>query len=157
MAKESNFVVPEGKIIDFIDEKIREDTPEEYVRQQIEKSIILEYEYLREVCAVEFPIKMGTAKKRADIVIFDEDKKKIQENINIIIECKEEKVSSSSKKEGVGQLKTYMAASPNCNFGLWTNSIERFVFKKNIKNKKIIFDEIIDIPKFKDPLDKNYS
>tara|TARA_B110001450_G_scaffold49543_1_gene46150 strand:+ start:345 stop:2315 length:1971 start_codon:yes stop_codon:yes gene_type:complete len=154
MAKESNFVVPEGKIIDFIDEKIREDTPEEYVRQQIEKSIILEYEYLREVCAVEFPIKMGTAKKRADIVIFDEDKKKIQENINIIIECKEEKVSSSSKKEGVGQLKTYMAASPNCNFGLWTNSIERFVFKKNIKNKKIIFDEIIDIPKFKDPLDK---
>ena len=32
MAKESNFVVPEGKIIDFIDEKIREDTPEEYVR-----------------------------------------------------------------------------------------------------------------------------
>ena len=40
----------EGKIIDFIDGKERKDTPEEYVRQQIERSIISEYIYEKEDC-----------------------------------------------------------------------------------------------------------
>ena len=53
-----NEVVEKGKIIDFIDGKHRQDTPEEYVRQQIEKSIIKEYLYLQENCQVEFTIKM---------------------------------------------------------------------------------------------------
>ena len=42
-AHQTTDVVPEGKIIDFIDGKERKDTPEEYVRQQIERSIISEY------------------------------------------------------------------------------------------------------------------
>ncbi len=31
-------IVPQGKILDFIDNKLRKETPEEYVRQEIEKS-----------------------------------------------------------------------------------------------------------------------
>ena len=58
--QEKRDVVAEGKIIDFIDETLRNDTPEEYVRQQIERSIIKEYLYPKEDCDVEFTIKMGT-------------------------------------------------------------------------------------------------
>jgi type I restriction enzyme M protein len=32
-------VIPEGKICDYIDGKFRNDTPEEYVRQNIEKRL----------------------------------------------------------------------------------------------------------------------
>ncbi len=34
--------LPDGKICDFIDGKIRNDTPEEYVRQNIERRLVLE-------------------------------------------------------------------------------------------------------------------
>jgi hypothetical protein len=39
-------VVPEGKIYDYIDKKFRNDTPEEYVRQTIEKQLVNEHKYL---------------------------------------------------------------------------------------------------------------
>ena len=31
------FIVPQGKILDFVDGTLRNETPEEYVRQEIEK------------------------------------------------------------------------------------------------------------------------
>ena len=36
-------VIPEGKICDYIDGKFRNDTPEEYVRQTIEKRLVNEH------------------------------------------------------------------------------------------------------------------
>ena len=65
-------IVPEGKIRDYIDGTIRKDTPEEYVRQTVEKRLVIEHKYPKERIAVEYPIKMGDGKKRADIVIFSE-------------------------------------------------------------------------------------
>lgn len=39
-------VIPDGKICDYIDGKFRNDTPEEYVRQTIEKRLVNEHKYL---------------------------------------------------------------------------------------------------------------
>ncbi len=50
--------LPDGKICDYIDQKIRNDTPEEYVRQNIERRLVLELGFSREQIAVEFPIKI---------------------------------------------------------------------------------------------------
>ena len=41
-------VIPDGKICDYIDGKFRNDTPEEYVRQTIEKRLVNEHKYLPE-------------------------------------------------------------------------------------------------------------
>jgi hypothetical protein len=68
-----NIIVPEGKIVDFIDGSFRNDTPEEYVRQQIEKSLVKEYVYPKNLCIVEYSIKIGSSRKRADIVIFESE------------------------------------------------------------------------------------
>lgn len=40
MANTKVIVIPEGKICDYVDGKFRNDTPEEYVRQTIEKRLI---------------------------------------------------------------------------------------------------------------------
>ncbi|MGV2391223.1 MAG UNVERIFIED_CONTAM: type I restriction enzyme HsdR N-terminal domain-containing protein [Microcystis novacekii LVE1205-3] len=40
--------LPDGKVCDFIDQKTRNDTPEEYVRQNIERRLVLELGYLPE-------------------------------------------------------------------------------------------------------------
>lgn len=41
MANTKVIVIPEGKICDYIDGKFRNDTPEEYVRQTIEKDLLI--------------------------------------------------------------------------------------------------------------------
>lgn len=84
----SALIVPHGKLVDFIDGSIRDEKPEEYVRQEIEKSIVREYLYPREEVAVEFSVKLGIARKRIDLAIFPEGAAHKQENIWAIVECK---------------------------------------------------------------------
>lgn len=143
----NELVVPEGKIVDYIDGKLRNDTPEEYVRQNIEKRIVNELRYQREHTGVEYGLRLGSAKPRADIVVFRKDFPKTQENISIIVECKKENVSPADKKDGVGQLKSYMSACLNCEWGLWTNGIQREVWRR-IKHPNGVeeFIEVNDIP-----------
>ncbi|MGB4610733.1 MAG: N-6 DNA methylase [Saccharofermentanales bacterium] len=141
-------VIPEGKVCDYIDGKFRNDTPEEYVRQTIEKRLINEHKHDRNQVSVEYTIQIGSGKKRADLVIFPDAKvEKTQENIKIIIECKSEKIEANNAKDGVSQLKSYMSACPNAEWGMWTNSKEKFVFKKYVdESGSIQFMDYNDIP-----------
>jgi type I restriction enzyme M protein len=80
-------VIPEGKICDYIDGKtFRNDTPEEYVRQTIEKRLVNEHKYLPTQIKIEYTLRLGSKKPRADIVVFDKNcQEQIQESIRIII------------------------------------------------------------------------
>ena len=81
---------------------------------------------MKERIAVEFTLRVGSRKPRADIVIFSADvPERSQEHIHIIIECKKESVEPSARKDGVGQLQSYMAACPNCEWGMWTNGKQK--------------------------------
>ena len=76
-------IIPDGKICDYIDGKFRNDTPEEYVRQTVEKRLVNEHKYSRDRICVEYTVQIGSGKKRADIVIFpDEETDKKQEKDN---------------------------------------------------------------------------
>ena len=126
MANTSVIVIPEGKICDYVDGKFRNDTPEEYVRQTIEKRLVNEHKYLPKQIRIEYTLQLGSRKPRADIVIFDKDcGEQTQENIKIIIECKKEAVEARNAKDGVEQLKSYMSACPNCEWGMWTNGRQK--------------------------------
>lgn len=140
-------VIPDGYISDYIDGKFRKDTPEEYVRQNIEKRLVNEHKYHRDQISVEFPIKIGSGRTRADIVVFPENVLKEQENVNIIIECKNEKIEPTNRKEGVDQLKSYMSACLNCEWGMWTNGKSKYVFRKiKLPSGRITWEEPNDIP-----------
>ena len=143
-------VIPEGKIRDYIDSSLRNETPEEYVRQTVEKRLVIEHKYSKNQIAVEYPIKIGSGNKRADIVIFEknciEEDKKDQHKIYLIIECKKEAVKPSDAKEGIEQLKSYMAACASCKWGMWTNGKHKTVFEKMTSDSDILFEERIDIP-----------
>ena len=122
-------VIPEGKISDYIDGKFRPDTPEEYVRQNVEKRLINEHKYSKDRIRVEHTIKVGSGKPRVDLVIFPKNAPSYhQEDIQLIIECKRESVEPHNKKEGIGQLQSYMSACPNCEWGMWTNGKYKEVF-----------------------------
>lgn len=153
-------IIPEGKIRDYVDGTIRNDTPEEYVRQTVEKRLVNEHKYAKERISVEYSVQMGSGRKRADIVIFPEgvtdERKKDQQNISIIIECKKEAVKPSDKDNGLEQLKTYMSACNNCEWGMWTNGLHKTVFKKSVdETGHFTFDEYNDIPSADGTTDEN--
>jgi len=138
--------IPDGKICDFIDGTIRKDTPEEYVRQNIERRLVKELGYDPSRIAVEFSIKMASTKKRVDLAIFAEGVAHLQENIEIIIECKKDSIKPSNQKEGEGQLKSYLAACPNAEWGIWTNGRYKSVWRKVQADGRIEWEEPNDIP-----------
>ena len=139
--------VPDGYIRDYVDGKFRKDTPEEYVRQTIEKRLINEHKYKREQIKIEFSVKSGSRRRQVDIVVFPKDSPQMtQEQVWLIVECKEEKVSPKNKKEGVEQLKSYMSACLNCEWGLWTNGKYKEVLRKVRTEGRYEFQEFNDIP-----------
>lgn len=140
--------IPEGKIADFITGTFRKDTPEEYVRQNLEKRLVNELKYPKSRIGVEVALQLGSKKPRADIVVYAENMPHTQEHIQIIVECKKENISSNDKKDGIEQLKSYMSACPNCEWGLWTNKKERKVLRKiiNEQSKAVEYIEFNDIP-----------
>ena len=139
--------VPEGKIVDFLNGKQVKDTPEEYVRQNIEKALVRQYGYDPTDCQPEFRIRFGSASPRVDIVIWQPEDDHKQETGWLLIECKKPGTSPKAKKDGIEQLKSYMAACANARYGLWTNGDDRFCFaKRTTETDKIVFEEIIEIP-----------
>ena len=138
--------VPAGKIRCFVTKKLRKDTPEENVRQRWARSLVDEYGYDVADMAVEFSVKMGTVRKRADIVVFKPRGPRRQDTVSVIVEAKREDVSPKNKAEGVDQLKSYMSACAASRFGLWVGS-ERLAYEKSDDGE---IDDTTDIPRFGD-------
>ena len=68
-------IVDEGKIKCFITGKMRRETPEEYVRQEYCRILMDVYQYPKSHIEVEYSIKVGSADKRCDIVVFHSEEK----------------------------------------------------------------------------------
>jgi type I restriction enzyme M protein len=141
--------VPEGKVADFLTGRFLHDTPEEYVRQNIEKALVRQYKYPATDCAPEFKIRVGSANKRVDVIVFTPGAEHKQENAYLLVETKRAGTSPISKTDGIAQLQSYMASCLNAKYGLWTNGDDRFCFAKRQDNKGgWSFEEIIEIPAY---------
>ncbi len=111
----------EGYLYDPVAQKQRKATDEEFVRQEIIKTLVSEYGYPLGSMATEYPVKLGSSSKKVDIAIFPDGVVHRQETVTLIIECKKPKVKITDRQDGVGQLISYVSACPACDFGLWTN------------------------------------
>jgi len=141
--------VPEGKVTDFLTGRLVNDTPEEYVRQNLEKALVRQYKYAPRDCEPEFTIKVGSSKKRVDIVVFGQGQEHTQTDTYILVETKKAECKPTHRTEGIGQLQSYMASCLNAQYGMWTNGDDRFCYAKRSNGKGgWTFDEIIDLPGF---------
>jgi type I restriction enzyme M protein len=118
---QSKITLKEGYLYDPVAKKQRKATDEEYVRQEMIKTLVSEYGYPLTSMATEYPVKLGSATKKIDIAIFPDGVEHKQESVSRIIECKKPKVKMTDRQDGVGQLISYLSACPACDFGLWTN------------------------------------
>ena len=142
-------LVPAGKIRCYVHpDVLRQDTPEEHVRQRVARSLVEEYGYSKTDLHLEFSVKIGSGRKQVDIAVFPPGSEHNQENIYIIVEAKREDVRPTDRKEGVEQLKSYMAACINARWGLWVGS-EMQAFEKEADPKRASakpFLDATDIP-----------
>lgn len=141
----SNIVplIPVGKIRCYVTGQLRPDKPEEHIRQRWARSLVEEYRFDRSDIAIEFKIKIGSTSKRADLVVFKPSGPHRQDSIFIIVEAKRLDVLPKNRAEGVEQLRSYMAASSACRYGLWVGS-EKVAYQK-LDDGSIV--ETTDIPR----------
>ena len=134
-------IVPPGKVLNFIDgTTLRQDTPEEYVRQEILKSLVREYGCDKSDISMGFPIQFGNRRVRVDVAVFPPGMKQseqTQATAWLLVECKSAKIRPSIKKDGMDQLLSYMAAYPNAEVDMWANGkdVASFVFKTDDKGR----------------------
>ena len=147
-ASEEITFIPPGKLRCVITDRLRNDTPEENVRQRVARSLINEYGYSREDIAVEFTVSLGSSKKRVDLAIFAPGVEHEQQDVNVVIECKREEIKPTDRDNGVAQLQSYMSACLNCRFGMWVGSEIQAWEKAEDGQGKHNFLEAVDIPRF---------
>lgn len=134
--------ISDGKIVDFIDGKIRKDSEIEQIRQNFERTLIEEYNYHPEDVSVDFKIKVmdGSRKvtKTISLAILHEKKsaKPTQDDVYVLIMVVKPKTQPTDLSGGTEDLEKLLAACPNAAFACWTNGIETLYFQK----KKTKFD-----------------
>ena len=139
--------VPVGQICDYIDGKFRKDSSEEYVRQTIEKRLVNEHSTYPRESKLNSVSNLVLVALAWILPFFPKDSQELtQDNVWLIVECKSEKINQKNKKDGVDQLKSYMSACPNCEWGMWTNGKYKEVLRKEIADGRIKFLECNDIP-----------
>jgi len=134
--------ISDGKIVDFIDGKIRKDSETEQIRQNFERTLIEEYNYHPEDVSVDFKIKVmdGSRKvtKTISLSILHEKKsaKPTQDDVYVLIMVVKPKTQPTDLSGGTEDLEKLLAACPNAAFACWSNGIETLYFQK----KKTKFD-----------------
>ena len=153
MTNNSTLGAKEGYIFDYISGIEIKVTPEEIDAVQVFSKILVEdYEYPKELIQTrpQFRVKVRPSdiKKEypIDIAIF-KNKKKNEDDITIIIECKKK-----TRQDGLEQLKDYLRFS-KASLGIWFNGNQKLFIRKIEKGGKILFQEIPNIPKYKQRLE----
>lgn len=152
----------EGKVFDYITGEAVKDTDKERVRQRIARAIIHEYGIPAEDMEPDFRVKVGGRNKKLDIAIFRPGAAHEPENLyRVVIVEKEPKLGAKSAyrmrdpeeaRKEFDLLETVMAEIESCHYGLWTNGLEFFFFKKEITRFDVRFKPIGDWPMGDDTL-----
>jgi type I restriction enzyme M protein len=155
-AQAPDSALEEGKVFDYITGNPVKDSDKEQVRQRIARAIIHEYGIAAEDMQPDFKLKLDGKNRKVDIAIFKPGTTHTAENLyRAVMVEKEPKVGTKgayrmrdpeeARKE-FEVLETVMAEVKSCDYGLWTNGLEFFFFKKEVTRFDTKFKPIGDWP-----------
>ncbi|MFV0471984.1 MAG: restriction endonuclease subunit M [Paludibacteraceae bacterium] len=140
----------QNTIIDYISGVEVAATPEEVEAVQVfSKQLVEDYGYPKTAIQTRpqhrVKVRPSDTKKEypVDIAVFS-GSQKMEETLYIVVECKKK-----NRKDGRSQLENYLTLS-SAYLGVWFNGEERFFIRKFVKpNGEIYFEEIPNIPRYK--------
>jgi len=143
----------DGYLVDYISGQQVRDTPEEREAVQVYSKILVEdYGYPKELMQTHpqhrVKVRPSDTKKEypIDIAVFNTERKS-DDDLLIIVECKKK-----NRKDGKTQLQDYLRFSKS-QLGVWFNGEQRLFLKKIEKDGKVLFEEIPNIPRYKQRLE----
>ena len=146
----------EGKVFDYITGKQVKETDKERVRQRIARAIIHEYGIAAEDMEPDFKVKLHGKNRKIDIAIFKPGQLHTEDNLyRAVVVEKEPKIGTKGAyrmrdpeeaRKQFELLETVMAEVDSCDYGLWTNGLEFFFFKKEVTRFDTKFKPIGDWP-----------
>ena len=141
------------KLIDFISGLEVNATPEEVDAVQVfAKSLVNDYKYPKSLIQThpQFRVKVRPSdiskEYPVDIAVFS-DEKKDEDSLYIVVECKKK-----NREDGKTQLQDYMRLS-KAYLGVWFNGDERLFLHKIEKDGMVKFEDIPNIPQYKQRLE----
>lgn len=130
----------EGMMTDFITGQPIKETEKEKVRQEVAHQLITEYQIAPENMEADFSVNVEGKRKRVDIAIFESGKEHTLENLRRAIICRPLpnvgkkaviKIRDYAQAEkDLDELRGLMTANEGCEWGHWTNGLERFFLHK---------------------------
>lgn len=133
-------LLAEGMITDFITGQPVKETEKEKVRQEVARQLIAEYQIAPENMEADFPVKVDGKRKKVDIAIFEGGKEHSIENLRRAIVCRPQpnvgkksviKIRDYAQaSKDLDELRGLMTANEGCEWGHWTNGLERFFLHK---------------------------
>ena len=127
--------IQEGKIIDFIDGKLRPDSDVEQTRQNFERTLVEEYRFHKSEIGVDVRIKVQDGSRvvprKLPLAVFREGSKvHDQDDIQILIQIAKPAVQPTDTKNGANDIEKALIACTNAEFACWTNGVETIYFQK---------------------------
>lgn len=118
--------------------------PEERVQAETFCRLVLEYGYSEKRITINETVTMGSSKKEADIIVYNDD---ALLQPHIVVECKKEDVSEAEFRQAVNQAFAYAHALAGTTKFIWVTKGDKDEYYKFDKdtNKK---EEEADIPHF---------
>ncbi|MCB9211243.1 MAG: N-6 DNA methylase [Ignavibacteriales bacterium] len=127
---ESKAVIPDGKIADYITGQWIKETEQEKVRQNFERTLVEEYNYLPEDIRLDLKIKVWEGSKqltkKAPLAVM----KSGSEDPYILILINKPGTEPTSKKHGTSNIEQWLVDVISVEFGCWTNGVEALFFQK---------------------------
>lgn len=154
--QEPESALEEGKIFDYITGNPVKDNDKEQVRQRISRAMIHEYGIAAEDMEPDFKVKVHGKNRKLDIAVFKPGQAHTIENLSraVVVE-KEPKIGTKGAyrmrdpeeaRKDFEVLEAVMAEVESCDYGLWTNGLEFFFFKKEVTRFDTKFKPIGDWP-----------
>jgi type I restriction enzyme M protein len=146
----------DGMMTDFITGFPVKETEKERVRQEAARQFIFEYQIAPESMQADYAVNVEGKRKKADIAIFEAGKEHSLENLRRAVICRP---LPNVGKKGVIKIRDYalaekdleeikgiMIAAEGCEWGLWTNGLERFFLRKEKRRFEVRFNPHGDWP-----------
>ena len=137
---ESAPLLAEGMMTDFITTNPVKETEKEKVRQEVVRQLIGEYQIAPENMEADFPVKVDGKRKKVDVAIFESGQEHTLENLRRAIICRPFpnvgrksviKIRDYAQAEkDLDELRGLMTVNEGCEWGHWTNGLERFFLHK---------------------------
>jgi len=144
---ETQAVIPDGKISDYITGQWVKESEQEKVRQNFERTLTEEYNYDKEDIRVDIKIKVWDGSKQRTRKVPLAVMKPGTEDPYILILIVNPKTEPAAKKNGTDELEQWLVDVKSAEFGCWTNGVETLYFQKKKEKFETDVFPVNDFPR----------